>query len=225
MPLVFMACRVLESVLAPRLRQAGLSARFMDYGYHRVPQLMTPALQTELDALSEPSLVVLGYGLCGNGLAGLKAGRHTLLVPRADDCISMLLGSHTRYLEEFAREPGTYYLTKGWLESGSHPLKEHHELLEKYDAETVEWLLDEQYKNYRRLALVAPTEEELAACRPQALEVAEFCAQRWGFRYEEIVGSSELIERLVQLALQPAADDDFLIIPPGGEIKQEMFWR
>jgi hypothetical protein len=226
MALVILSCRVLQSLMEPHLRDAGLPATFMEYGYHRTPQLMTPALQEELDRLPEPSVVVIGYGLCGNGLAGLKARDHTLIVPRADDCIMMLLGSYQRYMEEFSAEPGTYYLTKGWLESGSHPLKEYRELLEKYDPETADWIMDEQYKNYKRLVLVAPTQAELDAYRPKALEVADFCAERWGFRYEERIGSDDFVKRLVTVAYQlKQSTDDFLVIPPGGEVKQEMFFR
>jgi hypothetical protein len=226
MTLVILSCRVLQSLMEPHLRDAGLPATFMEYGYHRTPQLMTPALQEELDQLPEPSVVVIGYGLCGNGLAGLKARDHTLIVPRADDCIMMLLGSYQRYIEEFSAEPGTYYLTKGWLESGSHPLKEYRELLEKYDPETADWIMDEQYKNYKRLVLVAPTQAELDAYRPKALEVADFCARRWGFRYEERIGSDDFVKRLVTVAYQlKQSTDDFLVIPPGGEVKQEMFFR
>jgi len=73
--------------------------------------------------------VVLGYGLCGNGLHGLKAGRHTLLAPRADDCIALLLGSYQAYRREFDAEPATYWLSKGWLESGSNPLQEYRSTL------------------------------------------------------------------------------------------------
>jgi hypothetical protein len=226
MPLVILACRIMQTLMEPHLREAPLPATFLEYGFHRTPQLMTPALQQELDRIAEPSTVIIGYGLCGNGLAGLQAGRHTLIVPRADDCISMLLGSYERYLEEFAAEPGTYYLTKGWLESGSHPLKEYRELLEKYDVETADWIIDEQYKNYKRIILVAPTQEELDAYREQAREVAEFCASRWGYRYEERLGSPEFVRRLLTDApFLVESTDDYLVIPPGGEIKQEMFWR
>ncbi len=225
-PLVIVGCRVLQSLMEPFLQRTGTPAVFLEYGLHRTPQLMTPALQAEIDRLPEPSKVIIGYGLCGNGLAGLKARRHTLIVPRADDCITLLLGSYQRYIEEFSAEPGTYYLTKGWLESGSHPLKEYHELLEKYDPETADWIMDEQYRNYKRLILVAPTPSELATYRPMAQEVAEFCAARWGFRYEERLGSTAFIEQL--LSAGPAlahSTDDTLIIPPGGEITPNLFWR
>jgi Protein of unknown function (DUF1638) len=212
--------------MEPHLRDVKVPATFMEYGFHRTPQLMTPALQEQVDGIAEPSTVIVGYGLCGNGLVGLKARQHTLIVPRADDCITILLGSYRRYMEEFSAEPGTYYLTKGWLESGSHPLKEYREYLEKYDDETAAWLIDEQYKNYKRVVLVAPNQEELEAYREQAREVADFCAARWGYRYEERIGSEDFVGKLLQLGPQlGASTDDFLVIPPGGEIKQEMFWR
>jgi len=63
--------------------------------------------------------------LCGNGLNGIRAGQHILLIPRADDCIAILLGSYQVYKQEFQSAPGTYYLSKGWLESGSNPLSEY----------------------------------------------------------------------------------------------------
>jgi len=225
-PVVILSCRVLQSLMEPYLRQVPLPATFLDYGLHRTPQLMAPALQEALDGLDEPSLVIVGYGLCGNGLVGLKAGRHTLVVPRADDCIMMFLGSYQRYIEEFTAEPGTIYLTKGWLESGSHPLKEYREYVEQYDQETAEWLVDEQYKNYKRIVLVAPSQEELDAYRDQAREVAEFCARRWGFRYEEILGSDGFIMRLMTEAhWLPESNEDYLVIPPGSEVRQDMFFR
>lgn len=226
MPIVILACKVLQSLIEPHLPDAKMPATFMDYGLHRTPQLMTPALQAEIDGIVEPSTIIVGYGLCGNGLAGLKARQHTLIVPRVDDCITMLLGSYRRYMEEFSAEPGTYYLTKGWLESGSHPLKEYREYQEKYDEETAAWLIDEQYRNYKRVVLVAPNQEELDAYREQAREVADFCASRWGYRYEERIGSEDFVGTLLQLGPQLAkSTDDFLVIPPGGEVKQEMFWR
>ncbi len=222
---VIIACKVMQSLMKPHLDSAS-DATFMDYGLHRTPALMTPALQAEIDRLDEPCTILVGYGLCGNGLAGLKSGRHTLIIPRADDCITLLLGSYRRYKQEFDAEPGTYYLTKGWLESGSNPLQEYQELLAKYDRETADWITDEEYRNYKRLVLVAPDAAELDAYREQALEVAAYCASRWGFAYEERIGSRDFIDQLVtQGPGLVASTEDFLVIPPGGEVKQEMFWR
>lgn len=225
-PRVIIACKVVQSLIESYIVQTPSPAVFMEYGLHRTPALMVAALQEKIDQISDPSVIIIGYGLCGNGLVGLKARTHTLIVPRVHDCITMLLGSHQRYMEGFSSEPGTYYLTKGWLESGSNPLNEYQALVEKYGREAAGWIVDTQYRNYKRLVLVAPTSAELELYRDQACEVAEFCAARWGFCYEERVGSDEFVKRLVTSApLLRESTDDFLVIPPGGEIKQAMFWR
>jgi hypothetical protein len=238
-PIVVLSCQVLQDLLADPgrggLLPEGLARQivFLDYGLHRVPGKMTRTIQEALDLIEAPSLVVLGYGLCGNGLKEIKAGRHTLLVPRVDDCIALLLGSHRAYIREFEAVPGTYYLSKGWLESGSHPLKEYLEYLPKYGPEQAMWVMDQQYQNYERVVLVAHSQPDLETYRPQAMEVARFC-ERWGMRYEEILGSDAYVLRLVELiqavaerglAALDGAGKDFVVIPPGGEIRQEQFMR
>lgn len=231
-PVVVIACRVLQSMMEPLL-PPGLANQvtFLDYGLHRVPGRMTSAVQEALDSIAQPSLVMMGYGLCGNGLHDVRAGHHVLLVPRTHDCIALILGSQQAYMREFEAVPGTIYLSKGWLESGSHPLKEYQDYAAKYGAQEAEWLLDQQYRNYQRLALVASNQVELEHYRPQALEVARFC-ERWGYRYQEIIGSDDYVRRLIDLASACATDSsacdggqDFLIVPPGGQINQAQFIR
>lgn len=223
---VVVSCQVLQDMLESLL-PAGLARQvtYLDYGLHRVPQKMTWTLQETLDRIEEPSLVVLGYGLCGNGLHGVSAGRHTLLVPRVDDCIALLLGSYKAYMREFEAVPGTYYLCKGWLESGSDPWKEYQEYEARYGPKEALWLVDQQYRNYERLVLVAHSQAELEAYRPRALEVARFC-ERWGMRYEERLGSDAYVRRLVEVAREPGrADRDFVLVSPGGKIHQDEFRR
>ena len=201
LPVVVVTCKVLAAALERLLpNQLAADVRYLDYGLHRAPVKLTAAVQEALDEIEQPSLVVLGYGLCGNGLRGIRARSHTLLVPRTDDCIAILLGSYKAYMHQFAAEPGTYYLTKGWLESGSHPLKEFHEYSAKYGPEEAMWLMDQQYQHYRRVVLVASSLEEMAVYREQAQEVARFCA-RWGMRYEEVLGSDDYVRRLIEMVV------------------------
>ena len=234
LPIVVLSCQVLQDMLE-RMLPPDLAKRvsFMDYGLHRVPDKMTWTLQDEIDSIEEPSLIVLGYGLCGNGLKGIKSGVHTLLAPRADDCISLLLGSRQEYLKQFAKYPGTYWLSKGWLESGSHPLKEFREYKEKYGPKEADWLMDQQYQHYKRLVLVVHNQDDLERYRPEALEVHKYC-QRWNYHYEEMIGSEDFVRRLIELASVASrnmaefyalsqADDNFIVIPPDNEIRQEMF--
>lgn len=227
-PLAFLACQVFQGWLE-RFLPANAQDRvtFFDYGLHSVPKKLRQTLQAQLDSIEEPSLVLLGYGLCGNGLDNIHAGKHTLLIPRSDDCIAIILGSYQAYREQTTQEPGTYYLCKGWLESGSNPLDESRALEVKYGPQTAAWLMDTQYQHYRRLVLVGRDEVELSEMRPKAQEIAAYCV-RWGMRYEEKIGSDDFLSRLVAIANapgQPALDEDFLLIPPGGTLKQSLFLR
>jgi len=226
LPIVFIACKVfqalLEKLIPPDMAE---QITFMDYGLHSVPAKLTLAVQEAIDAVEKPSLIVLGYGLCGNGLKDIQAQQHILLIPRTDDCIAILLGSYKKYIEQFEATPGTYYLTKGWLESGSNPLGEYEEIAEKYGEKDAAWIMDQQYQHYERLAFVAHNVEEIEKYRPQAKEIAQYCEQ-WGFRYEEILGSDIYIRRLIEVAAAiDKADSNFVVIPPGGVVTQAMFMR
>lgn len=228
-PVVVLACRVFEhwvEEILSALPGGCPPVTFFDYGLHVVPKNLRQTLQEAIDRIETPSLIVLGYGLCGNGLNNLRAGPHALLVPRTDDCIAILLGTYQAYRREIEAEPGTYYLSKGWLEAGTTPLREYEKLKDKYGVEKADWLMDTQYHNYRRLMLVARNAGELAAYQPEARQVADYCA-RWGMRYEERSGSDAYWLRLVDVLAAGLQDvgEDFILVPPGGVLKQSQFMR
>jgi hypothetical protein len=54
------------------------------------------------------------------------------VVPKVGDCIAIFLGSEEVYKVQFRTEPGTYYLTKGWIEAGDSPFGEYDSLVERY---------------------------------------------------------------------------------------------
>ncbi len=225
-PVVVISCAVFQHLVEEMLpEEMAAEISFLDYGLHLVPKNLKATIQKTIESVAEPSLVVLGYGLCGNGLNGIEAGQHTLLIPRTDDCISILMGSYDSYLKEFYDNPGTYYLTKGWLESGSDPLKQYHNMVESYGEETAEWLMNEQYQNYKRIVLIAHTPEDLEQYRPRAQEVAKYC-ERWDMQYSELVGSDAYVGGLVQaITTLKESNEDFLLIPAGGMLKQSQFMR
>jgi hypothetical protein len=220
LPIIFIACRVFEQLLAHHI-PADLKDRvtFLDYGLHANPKNLRKTLQAEIDSITIPSLIVLGYGLCGNGLKDIQSGIHTLLLPKTEDCIAIFLGSDEAYRSEFNAHPGTYYLTGGWLEAGSDPLKEYEKYVEKYGQKNADFVMNEQYKNYKRIALVGHSEEDLAEYRTRAMQVADYCG-RWGMTYHEISGSDSYVRRLIEVSTDLSrADGAFLIIPPGKKIE------
>ena len=61
--------------------------------------------------------VFLGYGIC-QSLEGIEEDCDILvMLPTADDCISLMMGSDT-YAEEVKKEVGTWFMTPGWAKVG-----------------------------------------------------------------------------------------------------------
>jgi hypothetical protein len=141
----------------------------------------------------------------------LKATTATLVIPRTDDCIAIFLGSCNAYKEQTKKEPGTYYLTKGWIEVGSTPFEEHQLLVEKYGEAKAERMTRLMLKNYTRLGFINTGQYEIERYRDYARKTAE----KFSLRFEEIDGSPALVKKMV---FGPW-DDEFLVVEPGQTIQ------
>jgi len=149
------ACGVFERELIA-LSPEGVTITFVEQGLHQNPEKMRAPLQEAIDSLAGQKLdrVLLFYGLCSNGVAGLVAGPHGLVIPLSHDCLGLLWGDPKGFEADRARESGTYYLSRGWLEHGAAPLDK----LETYRAvmgdEDAEWGLREEFAHYKRLVWI-----------------------------------------------------------------------
>jgi hypothetical protein len=149
--------------------------------------------------------------------AGLKAGNRTIVIPKADDCITIFLGSVAHYNQQQRNEPGTLYLTKGWIESGT-PLDEQREIMaKKYGEEKAGFLFKKMLQGYTRLVFIDTGNYELGQYRSRSQKIAE----RLGLRYEEIKGDSTLVKAL----LNGSWDGDFVVVPPGDTVALSDFRR
>jgi Protein of unknown function (DUF1638) len=112
-------CSVFEDEIAQYTANAEhiIVRRKFDIGLHDRPDSMRVKLQAvvdEFDSRDDISAVVLVYGLCGRGTAGLRAGRHKLVITRAHDCMTLFMGSKERYAAKQAACPNCYFYTPGW---------------------------------------------------------------------------------------------------------------
>lgn len=210
-----LACATVIEEMRPLLPE-GVSHEVLDFGLHIRPDNLKRALQEAIDA-SDAEEIILGYGLCSMAVIGLRATHCTLIVPRVDDCIAIFLGSGRAYKEQAGKEPGTYYLTKGWLEVGDTPFDDYDRIETKYGAKKADWVIRQMIKNYTRLALIdTGREADLDRYRDQARSLAE----RWTLRFEEIQGSDALVRQM----LFGPWDEGFVVIPPGETIRYEHFF-
>ncbi len=204
------ACATVIEEMMPHLPPQ-FKHEVLDFGLHVNPEALRSSLQEAIDRASQTAeTIVLGYGLCSQAVVGLRANGCTLVVPKVDDCIAIFLGSGEAYRAQARSAPGTYYLTKGWIEAGDSPFAEYDSLAEQYGEQKARQLMNRILRNYTRLALINTGQYELERYR-------DYCrrtAKRFGLRYEEIPGSDALVRRMV---LGPW-DSDFVIAHPGETI-------
>lgn len=210
-----MACATVIEEMLP-LFPPGIRHQVFDFGLHINPEKLRAALQEAVNTAPEDvDTIILGYGMCSRGVIGLRSERSTLVVPRVDDCIAIFLGSRDAYNQQAHAEPGTYYLTKGWIEAGDTPFTEHERMVAKYGEARANRLIQAMLANYTRLALINTGKYDLEHYRDYARRTAE----RFGLRYEEIDGTNEVVHKM----LFGPWDAGFVVVPPGEEIQLRHF--
>ena len=101
-----------------------------------IPDRLRDVVQAEIDrAESEGAdLIMLAYGLCGNGALGWHTEKATLVMPRFDDCVNMMLCTGKRDRRNYL-SAGHMYLTGGWTKDEGALLDMFESYLSKYGKE------------------------------------------------------------------------------------------
>lgn len=211
-----LACETVIAEMLPLLPE-GMDTQVFDFGLHVNPEKLHHIIQEAINQVNgQYETILLGYGLCSQAMIGIQANGCTLILPRVDDCISIFLGSKEKYLAQLENEPGTYYLTKGWIEVGDTPFSEYDRVRESYSLETADRICKLMLANYKRLALINTGQYEMEQYRKYSQQQAE----KFNLRYEEIPGSEVLVKKL----LFGPWDDSFVIKKPGEVISYEDFY-
>ncbi len=123
------ACNVFQRELCTLLALTRdiVDPEFLELGLHESPAILREALQSRIAAASSASpggrgydAILLAYGLCGTGLAGVRAGSIPLVLPRAHDCCTILLGSRSEFMARFGDNPSASWTSSGYIERGAN---------------------------------------------------------------------------------------------------------
>lgn len=211
-----------------------LDITYMRRSLHDTPDILRKTLQDEIDIVDsgddmhsneipygeDYDAILLGYGLCSNGISSLTSKKYKLVVPRCDDCIALYLGSYDKYKTFFDAHPGTYWYNASWIENGYTPsehtdnakLKEYTHL---YGADNAEYLISEEntVRNYNTAAYVAWDELNF----PHHEQYTKEAADHFGWEYKKVQGNSSWLSDF----LTGNHDERFAVAQPGHMLAQD----
>jgi len=195
----------------------------MMQGLHNDPSRLREQLQLSIDRIErmkEVDAIVLVYGLCSRGTEGIHARHCQLVIARAHDCITHLLGSRHRYASYMEKYPGTYWYSPGWNRHHTPPGPERYsnlyrEYCQKFGEDNAVFLMATEqnwFKTYSRAAYVDLT---IGATNAD-VQYTQRCAQwlTWSFDHQH--GDPRLLRDLLAGNWD---DERFLIIRPGQTLR------
>ncbi len=216
---VLLVCEMLKDEMNVMLQESGYPGEivWMKKSLHEYPEKLRSALQEEIDKWQHKSHIILGFGLCGNGLLELKSERAVLVIPAFDDCVRMLL----------AHEKGTpircnarsFYYTEGWLDGTDELENESALISDKYQRIYGEKkgtkILKAMMKNYEAITLIDTGFYDIPECAGRVRKNADLI----GLKILQEPGTLRILGKL--LAGEWA--EEFLLIPPGHAVTQDDF--
>ena len=205
---VLLACHTIRMEIEKAARETGrcYPTVWIESGLHLQPESLRGRIQEELDRLNHARRVILGFGFCGNAVVGLVSGDFELVVPRVDDCITLLLGSRERR-DACLKDGGVYFLTQGWLEDELNIWKEYQATLARLGPERTDRAYRLMLAHYRYLGLIDSGAYDLSALLPRVREIGA----RLHLEPRVLPGSDAWLKRLLT---GPWQGDGFVIVPP-----------
>lgn len=230
------SCNVFQRELCIAIAQSPnlVDPEFMELGLHERPGTLRDSLQPRIDAACASSAlggerydaILLGYGLCGNGLAGIRAGSIPLVIARAHDCCTILLGSRAEFLARFGDSLSARWSSAGYIERGATYFRasalgeysgiglEYAELVEKYGEENATYVWETLHPEAKETELRYIEIPETAGLGHADTMRAQ--AQAEGKTFTLLPGSMRLLRALVAGNWD---ETEFLVVQPGEHIE------
>jgi len=211
---IIVGCDAMRTEVEDAVRRLGIVREtiWMESGLHNTPTILTSKLQETLDGLSNYDRVLLMYANCGNAIQNLVSGDFELIVPRLDDCISMLIGSQEKRIA-YSRELAAIYLTGG--QSGN-VLKIYDETVEKYGEEMADDIFTMMYRHYRTLAFLDTGLYDIATLEKETQQMTELLK----LDHKVLPATLSYVDELIS---GPWPEERFVHVPPHTKVPTGCF--
>ncbi len=202
---------------------------FTEKAAHDDSDRLRATIQEMIDRVDETrgyDAVLIGMGLCGNGIVGIEARSVPLVVPRAHDCCTLFLGSKDKFIAAFGDKLSAEWSSAGYMERGDGYLREsevakslglrddYEELVRRHGEENARYIWETIHPPSRRSEIIFISDPDLDDEAFRAEARAE--ADRVGLDFRVLRGDQRLIRKLIH---GEWSEDEFLRVPPGGRIR------
>jgi hypothetical protein len=238
MLLKLISCNVFqrESALCIARSPHVIDSDYTELGEHARSAGLRQILQDRIDATEASGkaydAILLLFGLCGNATVGIRARKTRLVIPRAHDCCTILLGSQARFVENFGKAPSTPFSSVGYLERGNYFLRTqddgamgvqtgdaYQSLVDKYGEEDAKYIWAEMHPEHENKAVFIDLPETRHLGYAEKFQAK---AKEAGKESVRLDGNIRLIENLLQGNWD---EKEYLVVPPGSEIEGVYDWE
>lgn len=204
--------------------------KFMGKALHDIGSAgMSKQLQTEIDSANSDiyDAILLIYALCNNGISGLRS-KIPMVVPRAHDCITLLMGSKEKYKMYHEKNPSAYYMSPGWIERDDFSKitntgipsqlwmnRTYQEYADQYGEENAVYLMEalgDWTSNYSKYTFIDTKTGDVE----KYINDTKALANEKGWEFEKVEGSKSLIMDMMNGKWD---DERFLVLPAGKPIE------
>lgn len=230
----FICCDVFTRIACDLVAKSRniIDLEFIPMLTHVEPDKLRQLIQERIDNnVSESGrkyeALILGFGLCGNAATGLSCPI-PMVIPRAHDCCTILMGSRESFTADFGNSLSTRWCSTGYYErtsirgSGYPNLDqlanyktsaEYMRYLEQYDEDTAEYL-------WRTMHPMIETDESIYI-KTEGFEYSDsyenYKAQmdKMDIHLRTVTGDVSLLRALTEGDWD---EEKFLLVPPGKKI-------
>ena len=203
-----LSCRTLEPEVRLAMEKSGctMELEVLHENNHDVPNLLRRNLQAALDKMVDTDRVLLAFATCGGTMVGLQTGDFELIIPRLDDCLSLLMGSMERRKEVLEGGFGLF-VTKSWMEHENNTAVQLEYIRRKYPEHRAKKVIEVMYGKFDSLNVIDTGAYDVFSILPRT----EVLAQQLGSKHRIVQGTTAYLETLLQGPYDPAY---FIVIPP-----------
>ncbi|MCD8104556.1 MAG: DUF1638 domain-containing protein [Lachnospiraceae bacterium] len=169
-----LSCPTIHDELGKCLRDTGCTYDVYELGKnnHNFPDRLRNQLQAEINALQDYDRILLSFGICGNAVCELVSPHAELVIPKVDDCVSLLMGGVKPRLESLNGKFGLF-LTAGWLRYEGNIWEEIRLTTQRYSEKRAARILERMFGNMTYLTVLDTGAYSLPEVLKKAGEVAE----------------------------------------------------